>query len=125
MKESFIAFPFLSGVDFLLAECLYHPILIPIVARCIGHKDVHHCPSSARKYMITMCVFGVVGNSMHFSSVSMLPVGKVTLISNTRPIFVALLCFLFLAERLNLADVFLIIASFTGVALVTLQTEDS
>ena len=120
MKEGYIAYPFLSGIDFLLAECVIQPILIPLAAHFLGQKGVHRCPQEGRKYLIAMCALSTLGNALHFSSIAMLPVSKATLISNIRPIFVAILCFFFLKERLHLADVLLIIASFGGVALVTL-----
>ena len=62
---------------------------------------------------------------LHIYSIELLPIGKASLISNARPIFAAILCFLVLRERLHLADVLSIIASFSGIALITLKAEES
>ena len=82
-------------------------------------------PGHALKYLLFACIGNFIGTFLHTYSIELLPVGKATLISNARPIFTAVLCFLILCERLHFADVTTIIAAFIGISLVTLKTEES
>mmetsp|Transcript_7184 Transcript_7184/g.6375 ORF Transcript_7184/g.6375 Transcript_7184/m.6375 type:complete len:101 (+) Transcript_7184:213-515(+) len=60
-----------------------------------------------------------------FKAISMIPVGKSTLIFSTNPIFSVILSFLILKEKLSKSIIFSALGAFIGIYFLSLNTENS
>lgn len=74
--------------------------------------------ASERKFLLLRGISGFVALTLHFYTISRLPLGTAVILNYTGPVFVALLAMIFLSERPGVFLVSMTLISFTGVYLL-------
>ncbi len=71
------------------------------------------------KLLIWRGIFGFSAMLFFFYTITTIPLGEAVTLNKTSPLFVAILAFLLLGERLELKGVFALLIGFVGVVLIT------
>eukprot|EP00041_Stephanoeca_diplocostata_P015301 m.291825 g.291825 ORF g.291825 m.291825 type:complete len:380 (+) comp19986_c0_seq7:213-1352(+) len=75
-------------------------------------------PPEYRGTLLLRCIFGILGISSNWYTLSQMSLGDATVIIFTAPVFTAILATVYLGEKLSLAEVVLMTLSCTGVMMV-------
>ena len=84
------------------------------------HIMVDIIPSEMRLSLAYRITQGIVSTFFLYNAVKQLPLVEVALVTNLMPLFTAFFGCLFLGERLNQFEIFVLIVSFTGVVIMIL-----
>jgi len=69
--------------------------------------------------LITRGIFGFTAMILFFYTITIIPLGEAITLNKTSPLFVTILAYYLLKERLNKATIFAVIIGFLGIILIT------
>ena len=81
--------------------------------------------SEGRKWLALRCILGVIAMPAFFVGLKYLPSSKATFIRNLQPIFVSIIAYLFLKEKIGRPDLVAIGGAFIGVVFMNYNKTDS
>lgn len=117
MKLAYEHNPVLTGIDVMLVRSLIMYPLYYITAKCMG-VNLINIKWRYVKILIFRCFAGAIGMTMLFMSIKILPTSIAFLIFNLNPLFVTILSFCFLGEKLRIINALCVFGALGGILLV-------
>lgn len=120
-KQQFIMTPTLSVFDALFARGLVSLVLLALyMNRNIKAELIDSVDSSNLKALVFRCGSGAVCQVIAFQSIKYFDVSTVGMVCSLAPIFVCVMAYFLLGERMNYPDVLFLFSVFCCVTLVLL-----
>lgn len=120
-KLAYMNNPHVNGFDYVLVRT----ISMMIFALCnmwYLKVDIFDIKPEYRLMMLARWLVGVIGMPSFFMSIKYIPASKSALITNMNPLFVAVLAYFFLKEKITGTIVIALVGSIIGVILFSMHT---
>ena len=120
-KRAFLLEPKLTIFDQNLPRAVVFP-LPPLIAALHYGKQVYVLPRQSVIPVMMRGVFTLAGQLFYFLAIKNLPMSTAIVIFNTMPFVTRCMGHLFLRERISWSDFIAMVVSYSGVAIIALNT---